>query len=465
MKRTSRSDLILLATILSLVLPLSGCFGGKKKNIAPTTGSSIEPDKVLFDRGTEDVKKGRYTVARLDLQTLINTYPDSEYLAKAKLAIADSYFKEGGTAGLTQSVSEYKDFITFFPFLEESAYAQMQVAMAHYEMMEKPDRDESQAQLAEDEFQTFLLKYPQSKLVPQAEQHLRDVQEVIAEGDFRVAHFYYLRATPSGSKAAASRLIELTDRYPLYSQSDRALWMLGDIYGSQGRTEDEKAKFREWASKYYARIVRDYPLSSLAPAAKQKLVAGGYPVPKPDATAVARMQKEQQVPRAHNSLINAPLSALRSMPDVSMAAHSGQPNLTPPSENGGDVMRPGAGNGMSVSGGSLGTGSNGVAVERVPAGSESSSSPPAAATPAATPSPAATGDPSSSSSADPNAPASTGANPAPGTADPNASDPNKKPADTAKDSKDSKDSKDASTKDKNESTSKKKKGLKKLIPW
>ncbi len=457
MKRTSRSDLILLAAIFSLVLPLGGCFGGKKKNIAPTTGSSVEPDKVLFDRGTEDIKKGRYTVARLDLQTLINTYPDSEYLAKAKLAIADSYFKEGGTAGLTQSVSEYKDFITFFPFLEESAYAQMQVAMAHYEMMEKPDRDESQAQLAEDEFQTFLLKYPQSKLVPQAEQHLRDVQEVIAEGDFRVAHFYYVRGTPSGAKAAASRLIELTDRYPLYSQSDRALWMLGDIYGSQGRTEDEKAKFREWASKYYARIVRDYPLSSLAPAAKQKLVAGGYPVPQPDATAVARMQKEQQVPRAHNSLINAPLSALRSMPDVSMAAHSGQPNLTPPSENGGDVMRPGNGNGMNVGGG----GSNSVAVERVPAGSESSSSTPAATTPASP----ATGDPSSSSTADPNAPPSTGANPAPGTADPNASDPNKKPADAAKDSKDSKDSKDASTKDKNESTSKKKKGLKKLIPW
>ncbi len=453
MKRTSRSRLSLLAAILSLVLPLSGClFGGKKKNTTPTTGNSAEPDKVLFERGMDDIKHSRYTVARLDLQTLINTYPDSEYLAKAKLAIADSYFKEGGTAGLTQSVSEYKDFITFFPFLEESAYAQMQVAMAHYEMMEKPDRDESQAQLAEDEFQTFLLKHPQSALVPVAEQHLREVQEVIAEGDFRVAHFYYVRGTPGGYKAAASRLIELTDRYPLYSQSDRALWMLGDIYGSQGRSEDEKAKFREWASKYYARIVRDYPLSPLAPAAKQKLVAGGYPVPQPDATAVARMQKEQQVPRPRNSLVRAPLGMLHSMPDVTMAAHSGQPNLAPPNESGGsDVMRPGGSNGMNLGSGGGGGGSNGVAVERVEAGSGSA--------PAATPSTTGTGDPSS---ADPNGTANPGANPAPSTADPKASDSGKNAADS---SKPSKDSKDASAKDKNESTSKKKKGLRKIIPW
>ena len=79
------------------------------------------------------------------MQTLINTYPDSEYLAKAKLAIADSYYKEGGTSNLTLAVSGYKDFIVFFPFLPEATYAQMQVAMAHFKQMEKPDRDRTQA--------------------------------------------------------------------------------------------------------------------------------------------------------------------------------------------------------------------------------------------------------------------------------------------------------------------------------
>src|SRR6266478_6246632 len=91
----------------------------KKKDAPAATDNSVAPDKVLYDRALVDIKKGRHEVGRLNLQTLINTYPDSEYLAKAKLAIADSYYKEGGTANLTQAIAGYKDFIVFFPFLPE----------------------------------------------------------------------------------------------------------------------------------------------------------------------------------------------------------------------------------------------------------------------------------------------------------------------------------------------------------
>jgi outer membrane protein assembly factor BamD len=97
----------------------------------------------------------------------------------AKLSIADSYYKEGGSANLTQAVAGYKDFIVFFPFLPEAPYAQIQVAMTHYKQMEKPDRDRTDAKAAEEEFQTFLAKYPKDPLAPKAEQHLREVQEVL----------------------------------------------------------------------------------------------------------------------------------------------------------------------------------------------------------------------------------------------------------------------------------------------
>ena len=139
----------------------------KGKSVPAPAGETVEPDKVLYDRAVLDIKKGRYLEGRLAYQTLINTYPDSEYLAKAKLGVADSYFKEGGTSNITQAVQEYKDFITFFPFLDEAAYAQIQVAMAHYRMMEKTDRDKTQAENAEDEFQTFLAEIPaEARLSP-----------------------------------------------------------------------------------------------------------------------------------------------------------------------------------------------------------------------------------------------------------------------------------------------------------
>ena len=101
---------------------------------------SKQPDKELFDKAMTSMKKGRYDVARLTLQTLLNTYPDSEYRMRAKLAVGDTWFKEGGTAALTQAEAEYKDFITFFPNSPEAAEAQMNVGNIYFEQMEKISR-------------------------------------------------------------------------------------------------------------------------------------------------------------------------------------------------------------------------------------------------------------------------------------------------------------------------------------
>src|SRR5258708_39097873 len=91
----------------------------KKVNKSTDATNTAEPDKQLYDKATNDIKHGRHEVGRLGLQTLINTYRDSEFLAKAKLPIADSYFKEGGSANTRQAIAGNKDFIVFSPFLPE----------------------------------------------------------------------------------------------------------------------------------------------------------------------------------------------------------------------------------------------------------------------------------------------------------------------------------------------------------
>ncbi len=348
----TKNRLFLIAT-LGVCLVNSGCLvGGKKtaktqKSKTEDLNASAEPDKVLYDRAMADMKKARYTEGRLSLQTLINTYPDSEYLAKAKLAQADSYYKEGGTSNLTQSVSEYADFQTFFPFLDEAAYAQMQIGMAHYRMMEKSDRDTTQAYAAEDAFQAFLLKYPQNALAPQAEQHLRDGPVmVLADGEFKIASFYFVK---QDYRASGARLVEVTDRYPLYSGSDQALWMLGDVYQRAkqlSKNEDDKNHWADLAAKCYDRILQNYPLSKYAQDAKARLTSMGMPVPAADPNAVARMQKQQLYAKAHrpNPLKKVEMDALKSSPDVTMAARSGAPNLNLPTDavSATDILKPGA---------------------------------------------------------------------------------------------------------------------------
>jgi len=336
----------------------------KKKNAQKKStvdvNTSAEPDKVLYDRAQADLKGGRFIEGRLALQTLINTYPDSEYLAKAKLAVADSYYKEGGTTNLTQSIQEYNDFRTFFPFLDEAAYAQMQIGMAHYKMMEKSDRDNTHGEAAEDAFQAFLLSYPQSPLVPKAEQYLRDVQEVLADGDYKIAYFYYAKAD---FRASAARLVEVTDRYPLYSQNDDALWMLGNIYERAkqvSKNEDDKNHWSDLASRCYDRIVRDYPLSKDAPGAKARLKDMGRPVPSADPDAIVRMQKQQLYEKTHHQsiVLKLPMGMLKGNPDTSSAARGGSPQMAPPNDavSATDVLRPGAaGPSFTVTGSAAGS--------------------------------------------------------------------------------------------------------------
>ncbi len=425
---------------LASCLALAGCGGQKKTTLSQRgTGTSSEPDKVLFDRAVADIQHSRYAEARLTLQTLINTYPDSEYLAKAKLGVADSYYKEGGTPGYTQAVAEYQDFITFFPFLDEASYAQMQIGMTHYHRMEKPDRDRNEAIEAESAFQTYLQKYPNSELTAEVEQRLRDVQEVLAEGDFRVAYFYYLRHV---DRASAARLIELVNRYPLYSEADRANWMLGSIY--------ERSEHNEIAGQYYTRIVKDYPLSPLASGAKDKLVKFGVPVPQPDPTSMARMQKEQDTARARGNLLMRPVTALvKTGPDVRMAARVGAPTLTPEDSDNTDTLTPGGSLtvGASVGSSAAGGSATGAYVETVTPGSSTSIVPSTSGATGATASGSAgsaAGDATSGTAAPAGDAASSGDAATPATSSNPASQ---------------------NTDPKNESSSKKKKGVRKVLPF
>ena len=308
----------MLLVLVSLVW-VGGCSLRRNPLETPIISDSQQPDLDLFNRAMNDLERSRYDVARLTLQTLINTYPDSEYIAKSKLAIADSWYREGGTQGLTQAEAEYRDFITFFPTMSESAEAQMRVSMIHYRGMEKPDRDPTHARRAEQEFQRLLLNYPNTPFIPLAEQRLREVQEVLAQGMFEVGRFYFIQGA---DRAAQPRLKDLADRYPQFSQADSTLLFLAR---SLERTGEETAGE---APSYYARIVRDYPLSEHVEEAKQRLAEMGSPVPEADPAAVARMTYEgthEEFP----GLFDKMMGAFYRRPNVSAAQGKlGLPTMT-----------------------------------------------------------------------------------------------------------------------------------------
>src|ERR1700728_3994333 len=278
---------------------------------SPLAGNaSKQPDKELFDKAMTAMKKGKFDVARLDLQTLLNTYPESEY----------------------------KDFITFFPNQPEAAEAQMKVADIYYMQMEKPDRDPKNAVQAEQEYRTMIQQFPDSTFVPRAKQRLREVQEVLAERQYQIGAFYESREVWA---AAIARLQTVTDSYPLYSHSDLALIGLGDAYAAEARYVqglnqiNPKAKqalmkaYDDQAADAYSRVVTHYSMAAHVEDARERLIALNRPVPEPTKEQLAESEAEEQS-RTGITFKDRAMLLVKRGPVTVNAARIGEPTLTDP---------------------------------------------------------------------------------------------------------------------------------------
>jgi len=338
---------------LAATLALTTACTNKRVSNPLAKVDSKQPDKVLFDRGMDAMKHNHFDVSRLEMQTLINAYPDSEFIARAKLALADSWYAEGGTAAWAQAETEYKDFETFFPNMPEAAEAQLKIANIHFHQMEKPDRDFTHAVRAEQEYRQVILQYPDNpKMVAEARSKLLQVQEVIAEREFRVGRFYYLR--PS-YPAAIARLQSLVDRYPLYSKADETLYLLGQSYegeiallhnmdvqerklhkGSEAQLKANQlarermaTDFAAKAAEAYAKILTRYPVMDRSDDAKARLLALHQPVPRPTKAALAQ-NKAEDAARGERTMLSRATAAFDRHPDVSSATKVGDPAMVDP---------------------------------------------------------------------------------------------------------------------------------------
>ena len=335
-----RIPVLVLLGVLAFTI---ACTNKKVSNPIANVDSK-QPDKVLFDRAMNAMKHNQFEVARMTLQTLINTYPDSEFLARAKLSLADSWYAEGGSTAMAQAEAEYNDFITFFPNMKEAAEAQLKIANIHFNEMEKPDRDYTHAERAEEEYRKVIMGYPDNpKMVAEAKLRLLEVQEILAEREFRVGKFYYMGES---YPAAIARLKSMVDTYPLYSKADEALYLLGQSYEAEiarlnqmhannAKAEALKAemldKLTQSASEAYSEILTRYPVMDRALDAKARLIALHQSVPHPTKAMVAQNQAEVNS-RRENSMLQSLLGDFSHRPDLSPATRVGEPTLVDPKQ-------------------------------------------------------------------------------------------------------------------------------------
>lgn len=238
---------ILGLMMLGAVLASVAC--GDKKPAVATEEARAGRDKELLTAGIKEMQSGHYTKSRLLFNTLVNTYPDSPLTAATKLAIADGYYREGSFSAMNQAEVEYRDWLQFFPKHELADDVTMKIAEIHMRQVQAADRDTTQATLAERQLLKLLQDYPNTDLKPRAESQIWEVREILGMHELKVARFYFKQR--EAYKAAAARTRTIIDKYPGFSRSDEALFLLGVSLFEQEDTEE--------ATKYFTRLCKYYP--------------------------------------------------------------------------------------------------------------------------------------------------------------------------------------------------------------
>ena len=249
--------------------------GGDDKYADLTGAAAVGRDRVLFEEAAKEVRKGRFDTGRLLFSTIINTYPDSPFLALAKLAIADSFFLEGTTSALIQAAQGYQDWLTFFPTDPLADDAMLKVAESEMRQMGLSDRDITHARKAEQRLKVLLQQYPKSTLRPLVETRLEEVQENLAMHNLAIARYYWdvrYKTQKGGLKGAQSRLKEVVDKYPCFSYNDEVLFRLASTYQAEEEPDE--------AAKYYQQLIIGFPESEFNEKAREQLNIIGAPIPE-----------------------------------------------------------------------------------------------------------------------------------------------------------------------------------------
>lgn len=280
-------------SVILVLLLFTGC--GQKS--AGLQEGAVAPDTQLFENGMDYLSKSQFIKARLAFQTLINTYPESEFTPSSFLAVADSFYEQGGIENLLQAEAQYKDFMIFYPTHEMADDAQLKIAAINYRLMGPYDRDPTHMRKASAEIKRFLNNYPDSELAPTAREALREVEEAMAMRDHSIGNFYFSR---NSYRAAEDRYKEVLEKYPDFSTLDETLFNLG-------RSLEENGQIVE-AAVYYKRIASEFPFSEYFSEAKEHLIMLEQDVPEVDEVLAA--QRRANLREDEGFSITAPIKSI-----------------------------------------------------------------------------------------------------------------------------------------------------------
>jgi outer membrane protein assembly factor BamD len=253
--------LIARAPILLVLLTLTGVAGCSTRTRGLVPAGTVEPDRFLFDKGTEALNNKKWLTAREFFKQVVETYTQSPYRPDAKLGIGDTYLGEGTAEALVLAINEFREFLSFYPTNPRADYAQYKLGLAHFKQMRGPQRDQTETRETIKELQAFVERYPNSSLMPEVKAKLREARDRLSESDYLVGYFYFRQRWYPG---AIDRFKELLKQDPEYSRRDAVYYFLAESLVKMKREAE--------ALPYFEKLVTEFEKSEYLVETQKRIV-------------------------------------------------------------------------------------------------------------------------------------------------------------------------------------------------
>ena len=149
-----------------------------------------------------------YTLAQVEFTRLVNYYPSSVYVINAQFLKSVCLFES---------------------------------TPSHYGL------DQTSVQESIRQFEDFLIDYPESEMIPQAQAYLRQARTRLAKKDFNAGLTYYRMGTYDAAEIYFQRVIDgYTDTEP----AAQALYYLAEIEGKRKNYAEASRKYQNFVTVY-----------------------------------------------------------------------------------------------------------------------------------------------------------------------------------------------------------------------
>jgi len=149
-------------------------------------------------------------------QHVVTNAPYSDYGAKSQFMLGECYSKQGRYEEASRAYQRVTDEYPSSPLVEQ---AKFRVAFCARQLSLKPSYDQSATDEAINWYESFIASHPDSDLLPQARESLRQLKGFKATGFFQTAAFYEKQGKPA---SAAVYYQQVVDKYPDSPEAVRA---------------------------------------------------------------------------------------------------------------------------------------------------------------------------------------------------------------------------------------------------